>query len=300
LTETETRNNIPVTASFSTNNAWLYFGYSGDQTATIKAIPSGGVGPYTVEISMSRPIKCNFINDAGDEKWTASAGASTQNNTCPAYPGTLTLLPSSTWTSIVANATVSINVVLMQDATFTVKVTDANGCTYTSSYLTGGNTNGRVDAEDVRCFAGNSNVQKVTICHRTGSTKNPCVTLCVDASAIEEHLAHGDYMGNCQPNCTMPVANAKLVAVEEVAEEEIPFKVIAYPNPSRSQFTLLVEGGHNEKVEVLVYDMLARLVKRIEKYDAQSILFGEELPRGEYLTVVKQGENMKVVNLIKQ
>ena len=78
------------------------------------------------------------------------------------------------------------------------------------------------------------------------------------------------------------------------------FKVTAYPNPSSSQFTLLVEGGQNEKVEVLVYDMLARLVKRIEKSDGQPILFGEELPTGEYLTIVKQGENMKAVNLIKQ
>ncbi|WP_395049747.1 hypothetical protein, partial [Flavobacterium sp.] len=64
--------------------------------------------------------------------------------------------------------------------------------------------------------------------------------------------------------------------------------------------TLLVEGGHNEKVEVLVYDMLARMVKRIEKTDGQPIQFGEELPRGEYLTIVKQGENMKAVNVIKQ
>ena len=77
--------------------------------------------------------------------------------------------------------------------------------------------------------------------------------------------------------------------------------MIAYPNPSQSQFTLKIEGGDaNEKVEVLVYDMLARIVKRIEKKDGEPIQFGEELPSGEYLTIVKQGENMKAVNVIKQ
>jgi len=155
----------------------------------------------------------------------------------------------------------------------------------------------RVDAEDVRCFAGSSNIAKVTICHKTGSTKNPCVTICVDESAVQDHLNHGDYIGTCSKTCTAPVANARQI---EVVEETDVFKVTAYPNPSSSQFTLLVEGDRSEKVEVLVYDMQARMVKRIENTDGQPILFGEELPRGEYLTVVKQGENMKAVNLIKK
>ena len=177
----------------------------------------------------------------------------------------------------------------MADATITATVRDSNGCTATTSK--------DIHAEDVRCFAGNSGNAKVTICHRTGSTKNPCIAICVDQSAVQEHLNHGDYVGICTKTCVAPI-NTKLI--EEVEEETTVFKVTAYPNPSSSQFTLLVEGGQNEKVEVLVYDMLARLVKRIEKFDGQPILFGEELPTGEYLTIVKQGENMKAVNLIKQ
>ncbi|MDI1304021.1 MAG: T9SS type A sorting domain-containing protein, partial [bacterium] len=59
-------------------------------------------------------------------------------------------------------------------------------------------------------------------------------------------------------------------------------------------------GDSNENVEVIVYDMLARMVKRIEKSNGQSILFGEDLPSGEYLVLIKQGINQKVVNLIKQ
>jgi hypothetical protein len=38
---------------------------------------------------------------------------------------------------------------------------------------------------------------KVTICHRTGSQKNPFVTIRVSRNALAAHLRHGDTMGPC-------------------------------------------------------------------------------------------------------
>ena len=38
---------------------------------------------------------------------------------------------------------------------------------------------------------------KVTICHHTGSEKNPTVTITVAPDAVEAHLAHGDELGAC-------------------------------------------------------------------------------------------------------
>ena len=41
---------------------------------------------------------------------------------------------------------------------------------------------------------------KVTICHHTGSKKNPFRTITVSRNALKAHLKHGDTIGPCGPN----------------------------------------------------------------------------------------------------
>jgi hypothetical protein len=39
--------------------------------------------------------------------------------------------------------------------------------------------------------------KKVTICHHTGSQRNPTVTISVSENAVPAHQAHGDTLGPC-------------------------------------------------------------------------------------------------------
>ena len=302
-------------ATITTNNPALYYGYAGDQTATITATPSGGTAPYTIKITMMNgatttvapaavrnngKLICNFINSAGNEVWASGLNTNSALSTGITC-GTNSVTASSTSNPVYSSY--SVNVTLLADARFLATVTDANGCTYTTPY----DLAARVDAEDVRCFAGNSGVVKVAICHQTGSAKNPCIAICVDQSAVQEHLNHGDFLGKCTSTCKAPVSNAKTphsdkMLVEATVTDIDPteFAVKVFPNPTDNQFTLVLEGGSSEKIEVLVYDMLARKVKRIEKNENQPIVFGEEFPVGEYIVLIRQGDNAKTLNLIKK
>ena len=282
-----------LTVSCSIPNNSLYFGYSGDQKATISVSPSGGTAPYTVLITMNRPLKCNEITNSGDELW---AGAVASNYVCP-NSGGLANAPVSTGNIASSGGVYSVDATLMANAVITATITDANGCTVTCTKT--------VYAEDARCFAGNSGVAKVTICHRTGSATNPCVTICVDESAVAAHLAHGDFLGKCTPNCVAPVYTTGLGTVTNNASAEVSidegFQVKAFPNPTEHHFTVSIKSNSNEKVSVVVFDALGRQVKKIEKSDAMSMIqFGEDLKTGIYIIEVRQGGNRKTIKLLKQ
>ena len=288
-----------VVSTFATNNGYLYFGYTGDQSAQITAKPSGGVGPYTVRMTMDRNLLCNMITASGDELWSASSGGSSANNVCPSS-GSISGSPSVEWSNVNAGATVTLNVTLMRDAKFTLVVTDSKGCTYTSSTLTGGGPNGGVDAEDVRCFSA-SLVQKVQICHRTGSAKNPCVTICVDESAVADHIAHGDYYGKCNSSCTAPVANARVV--EDGATGSLDPMVSVFPNPFSSAVTVKVNNPTAAAISMQMVDLTGKdlnISQMPGDHENEFILLTEPLPVGIHVLRVSVGKQVHAVKIMKQ
>jgi Concanavalin A-like lectin/glucanases superfamily/FG-GAP-like repeat/HYR domain/IPT/TIG domain/Secretion system C-terminal sorting domain len=283
-----------LTATCTNNNGVLYYGYTGDQTSTITVKPSGGVGPYTVSITMSRPLRCNVVNSSGDEIWTPGTNtASSSNIVCPSS-GAATLFPVSTSTHTINSVTgYSINVTLMQDAVFTATITDENGCTTT--YTTS------IHAEDVRCFAGNSGNAKITICHQTGSNSKPCVKICVDESALADHFAHGDFLGNCPSNCVAPNGGNGMITSQTVeTNPSDSLQIKTWPNPSENYFTLQVKGKFNESVIVRVMDINGKQLYINRGPVSKLYQFGEMFTSGIYLVEVLQGKNKVFTKLVKQ
>jgi len=87
----------------------------------------------------------------------------------------------------------------------------------------------------------------------------------------------------------------------EITPEVTKFNVNVSPNPTEHHFTLYLEGGSNEKVQLVVYDAIGRQVKKIEKGDGSgAITFGENLKVGIYIVEVRQGANRKAIKLVKQ
>jgi|GEM_PF-3330953 len=289
-----------ITDVVTNDNPILYYGYTLDQSSNITVKPQGGVGPYKVTFTMSRPLNCNMVNSSGDEVWTPGANTSSSSFiSCPSF-GLPAGNASSTSTNNINSVTgYSVNVTLMQNATIYILITDANNCTYLDS--------AKVIAEDVRCFAGNSNIAKVTLCHQTGSSKNPCVTICVDASAVPEHIAHGDFYGKCTSTCqpahplSAEVGAVTMESLKDTVIAELSFGAKAYPNPSSSFFNLKLSSASNEPINISVVDAVGRVVERRTEYQPNStIQIGQNYHSGIYFVEVMQGSNRIILRLSKQ
>ena len=274
-------------------NPHLFYRYSGDQVDTIVVTPSGGTGPYTVSVTMNRKMLCNYINDAGDEAWKTSSGTTT-NNVC----GSITGPPVSTAT-ITAGGRDTIYVTMLDSAVYTVTVTDPHMCNiYTKS--------DSIWAEDVRCFAGNSGNAKVQLCHKTGSDKNPCVSICVDASAVEEHLAHGDTYGACPKTgpCPQPSgitsSGSNSSSSASVLSDKLQVKIMPNPSVRGVPFILTAKGKANEEIEVRVVNIVGQEVYKTRGSINETYKFGNQFVAGTYFVQVMQGESMKTLKVVKQ
>ena len=188
-----------------------------------------------------------------------------------------------TWEGISAGTILTLEVILMKDAAFTLVVEGTTGCSYTTSLLTGGGPNGGIDAEDVRCFT-KSMVQKIQVCHMTSSGKNPCVGICIDESSLEEHLRHGDFLGKCTSSCSSPVPNARDISSEDLKLG--PFEVLAYPNPFSDEITILVGSQLRDRPTIDVLGLNGDLINipiSVGRGEGELILHGSGLSAGFYI-----------------
>lgn len=79
---------------------------------------------------------------------------------------------------------------------------------------------------------------------------------------------------------------------------EMDNRVQVYPNPTSNFFKLaLPQETKVSKTKISLYDMAGRMVKEFNVSDTYNI---SDLPKGQYLVKVKDGESIKVTKLIKK
>jgi hypothetical protein len=122
------------------------------------------------------------------------------------------------------------------------------------------------------------------------------VTLPLKGGNIEVHNGV-----NC-PNSSTKVSNNMSAENMEMktTPEEIPFTVKAWPNPTESNFTLQVLSNSNEKIEITVFDISGKLLKKLNGNAEQLFRFGYEWKAGSYVAIIRQGQKQKTIKLIKQ
>jgi hypothetical protein len=94
-------------------------------------------------------------------------------------------------------------------------------------------------------------------------------------------------------NCSGPMKQVESI---------VKFDVVAYPNPYTDTFNLSLTTTSSDKVGVMVYDMIGKLIetREVNLSEVSGLQVGDRYPSGVYNVVVTQGEQTKTVRVVKK
>lgn len=228
------------TADLTVSGGTAPYTYLWSNNATTEDISGLAAGTYTVVVTDNNGCTAN----AGYTVTQPTAVSATIPNTAPTVAGhavntiylgygaqsvTLTVnaaggTPGYTYSWSNGAATASTTVSPTSTTTYTVVVTDANGCTYTASKT--------IKVVDARC--GNN---KVTICHIPSGNNNNPQSICVSVNAVPAHLSHDCYVGPCGTGAKGR-GNAEEEQILSRLNETTAKEFSVYPNPNNGSFVL--------------------------------------------------------------
>lgn len=168
--------------------------------------------------------------------------------------------------------------------TYTLVVTDANGCQSTCSVT--------INVKDVRC--GNE-LEKVLVCHK--DQNNEFHTLCLSEVFVLKHLLHGDRLGSCDTAAVIAASGTNVS--KATISEGLNLKVM--PNPSSAYFTVqIVSNNTKDKIRLRVLDLNGREIEVKDNLSPrQRIQIGFNYRAGIYMAELIQGSQRIITKLIK-
>jgi hypothetical protein len=103
---------------------------------------------------------------------------------------------------------------------------------------------------------------------------------------------------------TLHYTNCVAREVAPVEEEVVqtPFAVVAYPNPYTETFNLSLTTSSEDKVGVMVYDMIGKLIEQreVRPSEVSELQVGDRYPSGVYNVIVTQGNEVKTLRVVKR
>lgn len=262
--------------------------YSWSNGATTGSISGVGAGTYTVTVTDAH-CASTTASVTLTEPTAVTASCSGNTTVFPPYPAMSCATISAnggggcgpyTYAWSDGQFGSSISVCPIATTTYTVTVTDANGCSATC--------NTTVCVVDVTCTsqtnnghggsgqAGNSGQIRITLCHIPPGNPGNQMTKCLPVDAVADHLGHGDHLGPCGfvvPACTTPAG------MNKVAATTFNFDMVtlaAAPNPFSSSTTLSFSSVNDEHATLAVYTLTGVEV---------AVLFDGAVVAGEVNTV---------------
>lgn len=269
---------------------------NGASDGTASATAAGGTTPYSYEWSNGQTIAEATSLAAGNYSVTVTDvnGCKATANVTLTEPDPLNIsagsnkivylgYPDSSCTTLTASGFAggvppysitwsngatgnSINVCPASTTDYTATITDKNNCTASATV--------RVCVIDVRC---GQKLDKVVICHKTGSLTNPFETVCVDIKAAKSHfkLHPGDQLAACG---TAKICDGTLELLAE-SSARIDFStepeakslfVETSPNPFSTFTTIRFMIDQDDIAELKISDMSGRVVANLYAGNAEA------------------------------
>jgi hypothetical protein len=122
-----------------------------------------------------------------------------------------------------------------------------------------------------------------------GATYNVRVRLVFNSS---------DPVGVYGKACTILIPGA----AKQIKDAGMAFNAYSYPNPFSDSFNIDVTTSADEKIVAKVYDMTGRLLENrsVNASDVESLSIGENFPSGVYNVSVSQGDEVKMLRVVKR
>lgn len=103
------------------------------------------------------------------------------------------------------------------------------------------------------------------------------------------------------PECDPPIAGSKNnTTVAGVKPGNQILSVLAYPNPTSTEFTLQMMNSSKEKISIIITDIMGRKLQQVELNGKQQFRFGSDLQTGLYHVQVIQGNQKQSIKVIKE
>ena len=258
---------------------------TGETTSTnILNTLEGGSHSVTIFDALNNSVTQNFnINEGNPIEATVTQNSTVYFGYPPASNTTIGVETvqggqgSYTYLWNTGENTQNIHVCPTETTTYSVLITDANGCSITADIL--------VNVIDVRCNKHNHHGRKkfVKICHKGRKT------ICVPKQAVSAHLNHGDTLGQCgSENNPVSITNLKI-----------------YPNPFKSHLFVHFKSTANATIDLIIYNHRRRPVFQktlnVNSGKSKVRLNLTSLKRGHYyLKAIVDGKIQKTRHLIKR
>lgn len=307
---------------------------------SIEIYRSGGVAPYTYSLDNITYVTGNIFNGLAGGIYTAyvkdSRGCVASQPIAVSQSAALTVTVSkqnsstcvnngSAQASIVGGVppyTYSMNGITFQPGNtfaglvvgnYTLTVKDFKGCTGTKAFIIDPNpiTVNATPRSATNCV----NNGKIEI-YRSGGFAPYSYSLdniTYQPGSVFTNLPAGVYIAyvkdgaGCVGTRTGIVVNQLAVGCRPVAISDVNnaplnplFKVNVYPNPSETEFTVILTGYSNEKPSFTVTDVAGRKIIQSTGNVKQTYKFGKNLRPGVYILEVKQGENRQSIRIVKE